>query len=190
MKKIAFAVTGSFCTFSHIPPVLEALAREYEVTPIFSRVTASLDTRFGTAADFREKVVSICGREPLTELTEVEPIGPRRLFDAVVVAPCTGSALSALASGSAVTAVTLACKAQLRNGGPVLLAVSSNDALSGNAKNLGELLARRGYFFVPFRQDDPEGKPASLVAEFSLIPAALAAALAGRQLQPLLLGPQ
>lgn len=190
MKKIAFAVTGSFCTFSKIPPVLEALAREYEVTPIFSRVTATLDTRFGAAADFREKVAAICGREPLTELTEVEPIGPRRLFDAVVVAPCTGSALSALASGSAATAVTLACKAQLRNGGPVLLAVSSNDALSGNAKNLGELLARRGYFFVPFRQDDPEGKPTSLVADFSLIPAALAAALDGRQLQPLLLGAQ
>lgn len=185
--KIAFAVTGSFCTFSRIPPVLEELVKLYDVTPVFSHASAELDTRFGAAADFRARVTEICGREPLTTLQEVEPIGPRRLFDAVVVAPCTGTTLSDLAAGAAASPVTLACKAQLRNGGPVIVAVSSNDALAGNAKNLGELLARRGFYFVPFRQDDPFGKPASLVAEFSLIPQTLAAALDGRQIQPLLL---
>lgn len=188
-KRLGFAVCGSFCTFSRLPPVLETLAREYDVTPIFSPSTAELDTRFGTAVDFTEMVTELCGRPPLTTLQEVEPIGPRRLFDVLAVAPCTGNTLAKLACGVTDSPVVLACKAHLRNGRPLVLAVSSNDALSANGKNLGELLARKGYYFVPFRQDDPQGKPTSLVADFTLLPATIAAALDGRQLQPLLLGP-
>lgn len=187
-RTVGFAVCGSFCTFSKIPPVLEALAREYTLVPVLSPASAELDTRFGTAADFRRRVAELCGREPVTTLAGAEPIGPKKLLDALVVAPCTGNTLGKLAGGIADTCVTLAVKAHLRNDRPVIIAVSSNDALAGNAGNLGLLLARKSYYFVPFRQDDPEGKPASLVADFTLIPQTLAAALEGRQLQPLLLG--
>jgi len=130
---------------------------------------------------------AICGRKPLTSIKEVEPIGPKKLLDALVICPCTGNTLGKLAHGIADTSVTMAVKSHLRNGRPVVLAVSTNDGLGTAAENIGKLLARRDIYFVPFGQDDPEGKPRSLVADFAQVPQTVTAALEGRQIQPLLL---
>lgn len=184
---IGFALCGSFCTYSQVFPILELLARDYTVTPILSAAAWSTDTRFGKASDHIQTLTELCGRPPLHTLPEVEPIGPKGLLDALIIAPCTGSTLGKLANGISDGPVTMAAKSHLRNGRPVLLAVSTNDALSGSAENIGRLLARKHIYFVPFGQDDPFGKPASMVADFSRIPQALEAALDGRQLQPLLL---
>ncbi len=186
--ELGFAMCGSFCTFDRVFPVLARCAAEHRVTPIFSDAAYTVDSRFGTAKAHIARAAALCGRPPLHTLAEVEPIGPKKLLDALVIAPCTGNTLAKLAHGIADTPVTMAAKSHLRNGRPVLIAVSTNDALAGAAENIGRLLARKHYYFVPFRQDDPEGKPTSLVADFASIPAALEAALEGRQLQPLLLG--
>lgn len=186
--ELGFAMCGSFCTFDRVFPVLARCAAEHRVTPIFSDAAYTVDSRFGTAKAHIARATALCGRPPLHTLAEVEPIGPKKLLDALVIAPCTGNTLAKLAHGIADTPVTMAAKSHLRNGRPVLIAVSTNDALAGAAENIGRLLARKHYYFVPFRQDDPEGKPTSLVADFASIPAALEAALEGRQLQPLLLG--
>ena len=172
---VGFALCGSFCTFRKAIDALRALTAQYTVVPIFSDAAWETDTRFGASADFRAEVTALCGTEPLHTLAQVEPLGPKHLLDLLIVAPCTGNTLG-----------KLACKAHLRNGRPVLLAVSTNDGLSGSAANLGALLARRHFYFVPFGQDSPTGKPASLVAHFSLLPEAAEAALRGEQLQPLL----
>lgn len=185
---IGFAFCGSFCTYSKVFPILEALAKEHNVIPIFSPVSASLDTRFGESQAFLERAAAVCGRKPILTLAEAEPIGPKKLLDLLVIAPCTGNTLAKLAHSIADTPVTMAAKSHLRNGRPILLAVSTNDALAGAAENIGRLLARKHYYFVPFGQDDPQGKPTSLVADFSQLPAAMAAAAEGRQLQPVLLG--
>lgn len=184
--KIGFAMCGSFCTFSQVFPVMEQLSLSYEILPIFSHSVASLDNRFGTARGNFQNAARICGTEPLTTIPQVEPIGPKMLLDALIIAPCTGNTLGKLAHGIADGPVTMAAKSHLRNGRPVLIAVSTNDALAGSAENIGRLLVRKHYFFVPFGQDDYERKPASMVADFSLIPAALSAALEGKQLQPVL----
>ncbi len=186
--ELGFAMCGSFCTFDRVFPVLARCAAEHRVTPIFSDAAYTVDSRFGTAKAHIARAAALCGRPPLHTLAEVEPIGPKKLLDALVIAPCTGNTLAKLAHGIADTPVTMAAKSHLRNGRPVLIAVSTNDALAGAAENIGRLLTRKHYYFVPFRQDDPEGKPTSLVADFASIPAALEAALEGRQLQPLLLG--
>ena len=185
--KIGFALCGSFCTYTQVFPVLELLARDYDVTPIFSTAAASVDSRFGTAREHIAQATEICGKAPLFTIPQVEPIGPKKLFDALIVAPCTGNTLAKLAHSIADGPVTMAVKSHLRNGRPVILAVSSNDALGGGAENIGKLLARKHYYFVPFGQDDPHGKPTSLVADFSRIPETLQEALEGRQIQPLLL---
>ena len=187
-RRLGFALTGSFCTYDKVFPLLRELARDYEVTPIFSAAAAATDSRFGLAQDFMSEAEAICGRPALTTLREVEPIGPKKLLDLLLVAPCTGNTLAKLAAGIADGAVTMACKSQLRNGRPLVLAISTNDGLGAAAENVGRLLARKHVYFVPFGQDDPAGKPTSLVADFSLAPAALAAALRGEQVQPLLLG--
>ena len=180
-------MTGSFCTFKAVFEAWEALAATgAELTPILSFNAATTDTRFGLAEQTRERLREITGREPLRTLAQVEPIGPKKLLDALVVAPCTGNTLAKLAAGIADTPVTLAAKSHLRNGRPVVIAVSSNDALGQNAQNLGRLLSTRNMFFVPFRQDDPLGKPNSLVARFEKLPETLAMALEGRQIQPLM----
>ena len=184
---IGFAFCGSFCTYSQVFPVLEQLAKGHEVIPIFSEASASTDSRFGLAKDFLARAASICGVTPLTTLAEVEPIGPRKLLDLLIIAPCTGNTLAKLAHSIADGPVTMAAKSHLRNSRPVLLAVSTNDALAGAAENIGKLLARKNYYFVPFRQDDWAKKPTSMVADFSLIPAAAEAAMEGKQLQPILL---
>jgi dipicolinate synthase subunit B len=147
---------------------------------------AGTDTRFGKAEDFRARITEICGREPITTIVGAEPIGPKKLLDLLVIAPATGNTIAKLANGISDTSVTLAYKAHLRNGRPIVIAVSSNDALSQNAANLGILLNRGNHFFVPYGQDDAANKPTSLVADFELLPATIAAALNGKQLQPIL----
>ena len=162
---VGFALCGSFCTFRKAIDALRALTAQYTVVPIFSDAAWETDTRFGASADFRAEVTALCGTEPLHTLAQVEPLGPKRLLDLLIVAPCTGNTLGKLANG---------------------IADSPVSGLSGSAANLGALLARRHFYFVPFGQDSPTGKPASLVAHFSLLPEAAEAALRGEQLQPLL----
>lgn len=185
---VGFAVSGSFCTLSRALKAAEALREQATLIPILSESVAGCDTRFGTAAAFREQLETLCGCRALTGLQAVEPLGPKKLLDVLLIAPCTGNTLARLSAGIADSTVTFAAKAHLRNARPVLLAVSTNDGLAAGAENLGRLLNRRHYYFVPFGQDDPEGKPNSLVADFDSLPEALEAALAGRQLQPLLRG--
>ena len=188
MIRLGLGICGSFCTYDALLPVVRTLAQRYEVTPILSPAAAGTDTRFGPADRFRGELREICGRGPILTLEEAEPIGPKGLLDILAVAPCTGNTLSKLAAGTADTSVTFACKAHLRNARPVVLAVSTNDGLAAGAANIGLLLNRKHYYFVPFRQDDPAGKPTSLAADYRLLPDAIEAALEGRQLQPLLLG--
>ena len=187
MMHVGFAMCGSFCTFGKVFPVMELLSRDYFVTPIFSQAASTVDSRFGTARDHLETAAELCGKWPLCSVAEAEPIGPKKLFDILLIAPCTGNTLAKLAHGIADGPVTMAAKSHLRNGRPVLVAVSTNDGLAGAAENIGKLLARKHYYFVPFGQDDAAGKPTSLVADFSQIPRALEGALAGRQVQPILL---
>ena len=180
---VGFAMCGSYCTYSQVFPQMEALAKEHTVLPIFAHLE---DSRFGPAQEHLARAQSICGRVPLRSIADVEPIGPGKTLDALIVAPCTGNTLAKLANGIADTSITMAVKSQLRNGRPVLLAVSTNDGLSTAARNIGALLCRRNIYFVPFGQDDPVRKPRSLVAHFSLIPQALEKALLGEQIQPIL----
>jgi len=184
---IGFAMCGSYCTYAKVFPVMELLSRDYQITPIFSEASHTTDSRFGTAGDHRETAGEICGSLPLHTIAQAEPIGPKQLFDLLVIAPCTGNTLAKLAHSIADGPVTMAAKSHLRNGRPILVAISTNDGLAGAAENIGKLLARKHYYFVPFGQDDPVGKPTSLVADFTQIPKALEAALEGRQLQPILL---
>lgn len=185
--RLGFAMCGSFCTFKLVLEELERLAKDYDITPIMSQGAAFTDTRFGKAEDFRRRVTEICGREPITTIADAEPIGPRALLDVLVIEPCTGNTLGKLANGITDTPVTMAAKAHLRNGRPLVLAVSTNDALGASARNIGTLMNAKNIFFVPVRQDSPRGKPASLVADFSETAAAIKSALEGRQTQPLLL---
>ena len=184
---IGFALCGSFCTYAEVFPVMEQLSKSYAITPIFSPVSYTTDTRFGTAWEHIQRAAAICGKEPLHTIAEVEPIGPKKLLDALIIAPCTGNTLAKLAHSIADTSVTMAAKSHLRNGRPILLAISTNDALAGAAENIGKLLGRKHYYFVPFGQDDAAGKPTSMIADFKQIPEALDAALEGKQLQPMLL---
>jgi dipicolinate synthase subunit B len=183
---IGFAMCGSFCTFEKAFAAMAEVASIHTVTPIFSQASYTVDSRFGTAQAHFDRATSICGRPPLHTVAQAEPIGPGKLLDALVIAPCTGNTLAKLAHSIADGPVTMAAKSHLRNGRPILLAVSTNDALAGAAENIGKLLARRYYYFVPFRQDDPTGKPTSMVADFSKLLPALEEALEGRQLQPIL----
>lgn len=184
---IGFAFCGSFCTYSQVFPVMEKLAAEHNVIPIFSDASYRTDTRFGMAKEHIARAMSITGHAPLFTLAQVEPIGPKELLDILIIAPCTGNTLAKLAHSIADGPVTMAAKSHLRNGNPVLLAVSTNDALAGAAENIGKLLARKHYYFVPFRQDSPNAKPTSMVADFEQIPLAMEAAIQGHQIQPILL---
>ena len=189
--QVGFALTGSFCTFHQVIEQMEAVAAhpDWQVIPILSPNAYETDTRFGKAQDWVRRVEAIAGRPVLHTIVQAEPIGPKGLVDLLAVAPCTGNTLGKLAAGVTDTSVTMAAKAHLRNGRPVLIAPSTNDGLAASARNLGQLMARKYIYLVPFRQDDPEEKPASLVADFSLVADAAQAALEGRQLQPVLLGP-
>lgn len=184
---IGFALCGSFCTFSSIFSVMENLAHTHQLTPIFSHSTYTFDSRFGTAKEHIRKAAEICGKEPLHTIPQVEPIGPKKLLDVLVIAPCTGNTLAKLAHGIADGPVTMAAKSHLRNGRPVVIAVSTNDALSGAAENIGRLLNRKHYYFVPFGQDDPDKKPNSMVADFTRIPQTIILAASGKQIQPVII---
>lgn len=183
--QIGIAFTGSFCTLSQVLEALEPLKERYALYPIMSPIVYESNTRFGTAAEFRERLEALCGRPIWHTIPEVEPIGPQKLLDALVIAPCTGNTLAKLAMGVTDTAVTMAAKSTLRNDRPVVLALATNDAMSGSAKNIGVLQTLRNYYFVPYGQDDAAAKPRSCIAHFDLIGDTLAAALEGRQLQPL-----
>ena len=186
MMNIGFAMCGSFCTFAKVFPMMEQLAKEHAVYPIFSAVSASTDSRFGKASDFIAQAREICGRDVIQTIAAAEPIGPKKLLDVLVIAPCTGNTLAKLSHSIADTPVTMAAKSHLRNGRPVVVAISTNDGLAGAAENIGHLLARKNYYFVPYGQDDSEKKPTSLVAHFEMIPATVDAAVLGKQIQPLI----
>lgn len=184
--KAGFALTGSFCTHERVLSVMESMqGAGFALTPILSFSAGRLDTRFGTAKDLRERLEKICGCPPIDSIEAAEPIGPKRMFDVLVVAPCTGNTIAKLANAVTDTPVTMAVKSHLRSERPVVLAVSTNDALSGSAANIGTLLNRRHYYFVPMKQDAPQAKPCSLVAEMEKLPETIEAALAGCQLRPL-----
>ena len=187
-ERVGFAVCGSFCTHAKVVEALGELVKEYEtVIPIASEMSAFTDTRFGSADDLLGRLEELTGREVWYDIPSVEPIGPKKLLDVLVIAPATGNTVAKLAAGITDTAVTMAAKAHLRNGGPVVIALASNDGLSAGAKNIGELLVRKNYYFVPFGQDNAIQKPCSLVADFSKITETVDAALRGEQIQPLLL---
>ena len=185
--RVGFAMCGSFCTHKQVLSELEKLCGQYsEITSILSEACRSTDTRFGKAEDLRVAVERLTGHQAVDSIPTAEPIGPKALLDVLVIAPCTGNTLAKLAGGITDTAVTMAAKAHLRNGRPVVIAMATNDGLSAAARNIGELLVRKNYYFVPFGQDDPEKKPCSLMADFSRIGETIDAALEGRQLQPIL----
>ena len=187
-ERVGFAVSGSFCTHEQALKALQQLTAVYEtVIPIVSETSAFTDTRFGTSEDLLERLEDLTGQEVLCDIPSVEPIGPKKLLDVLVIAPATGNTIAKLANGIADTTVTMAAKSHLRNGRPVVVAVSSNDGLAAGARNIGELLMRKNYYFVPFGQDNAAAKPCSLVADFGKIPETVDAALRGEQLQPLLL---
>ena len=187
--RIGFAVTGSFCTHRNALEVLRTLAEDEtrELVPILSEHAGSWDTRFGRAAELREELTRICGREPVDTVTEAERLGPADPLDALLICPCTGNTLAKLAHGITDTTAVMAAKAHLRADRPLLIALASNDAMSANLGNIGTLLNRKNVYFVPMRQDDPEKKPHSLVADFGKTEEALALALNGKQLRPLFL---
>ena len=168
---------------------MEKLREQYDIFPILSERVANTDTRFFKKEDVLRRVKALCGREPITTVPQAEPLGPKNLLDLLVICPCTGNTLSKMACGITDTSVTMAAKSHRRGGKPVLIALSTNDGLSGSAANLGILLEKKGFFFVPLRQDAPEEKPRSLQCDFSLVPDAIEAALKGKQLQPIFLPP-
>lgn len=185
--KIGVAMTGSFCTFKTVFFEIEGLAQKYDILPIMSAAAANTDTRFGKGEENIKRLEEICRQKVLTTYEEVEPIGPKCLLRAIVVAPCTGNTIAKIANGIADTAVTLAVKAHLRNSRPVIIAVSTNDGLGNNAKNIGQLLNMKNIYLVPFGQDDFREKGNSLVADMTRIEETLENALSGRQIQPVLI---
>ena len=186
-KRIAFCVTGSFCTLSKLEkPVTELINMGAYVQPIFSPNVYNTDTRFGKAERWIQSFEKITGNRVWNSILEAEPIGPKNLFDLTIVAPCTGNTLSKLALGITDTAPTMAVKATLRNNKPIVIAVSTNDGLSGSAKNIGQLLNNKNIYFVPFGQDDSIGKPTSLVAHFDKITDTIISAFDMKQIQPIL----
>lgn len=186
--RIGFAMTGSFCTFKKVLSVLEDMqkADKYDITAILSEHSASMDTKFGKAALLYEHLNNITKKPIIDSIVKAEPIGPSGLFDVLVVAPCTGNTLAKLSNSIIDGTVTMSVKSHLRRERPVVLAISTNDGLSGSAENLGRLLNRKNYYFVPFRQDAPNEKPRSLVANMTLIPETVDYALSNKQIQPII----
>ena len=186
-KKLGFAMCGSFCTFSETTKMMKYLTENnYEVYPIMSYNAYDMDTRFGKAKNFIQEIETITEKQIINTIIGAEPIGPKDMFDILLVAPCTGNTLAKLAHSVTDTPVTMAVKSHLRGEKPVVVAVSTNDALSGSAKNIGMLLNYKNYYFVPMRQDNPTTKPSSMVAYFDRIPETLENALVGKQTQPII----
>lgn len=190
MKNITlgYAFCGSFCTIKKSLAALKELARnDIKIKPIMSQIVYNTDTRFGKAEDLIKEVEEICGEKIIHDIASAEPIGPKNLLDIIVVSPCTGNTIAKTALGVTDTPVTMAVKAHLRNNKPVVLAIATNDALGASAKNIGLLHNTNNIYFVPYRQDDPFGKNNSLVCDFTLIPETVEKALAGEQIQPVLI---
>lgn len=186
--RIAFAITGSYCTFERAIEQMSGLkAMGFDILPVMSFNAYNLDTRFGKATEFRSRIEKICGKKIIADLVSAEPIGPERLADVMLVLPCTGNTLSKLRNGIYDTPVTLSVKSHLRNEAPVVIGISTNDALSNTAKNIGELLNYRNYYFIPFAQDDSSKKPRSLVCDFDKAYDTVMCALEGRQIQPMMM---
>ena len=186
-KKIAVAVTGSFCTYEKVFRALEALQEEgAELQTIFSDAAQTIDSRFGKAGQFIERARKITGREPMLSIAQAEPIGPKSLMDLLILMPCTGNSIAKLANGITDTPALMAAKAHLRNEKPLLVAISTNDALGMNMRNIGLLLNTKHIYFVPFKQDNPQKKPNSMIASLEYVIPAAEAALDGRQYQPII----
>ena len=191
MKNIGFALCGSFCTFKEVFEEIELLKDEgYNIIPIMSENAYSLDTRFGKATDWRSLFIEITGNEIIHTIPQAEPIGPKKLLDVLIIAPCTGNTLAKLTTGVTDSCVTLAAKAHLRNARPLIIAPSTNDALANASKNIGALLNYKNVYFVPFGQDSYQDKPNSMVAKFPLIKNTLEYALEGKQIQPIVISPK
>lgn len=186
-RKIGYCLTGSYCTFEKSLTALEQLLEAgFEVFPMMSENAYRTDTRFGKAKDFIQRIEAMTGKPVLAEISAVEPIGPKKYIDAMVLSPCTGNTLSKLANGITDTAATMATKASLRNGIPVVIALATNDGLGQSAKSLGQMLPVKNVYFVPLGQDDPIKKPTSLVCDFTKVKDTVLAALDGKQIQPVL----
>lgn len=188
--QLGFAITGSFCTFQKILEVLKKMAEQnYKIVPIFSEHSSQMDTRFQPADEFVKSVQEITGHPGIFTIPEAEPIGPKGYLDALVIAPCTGNTLAKLNSGITDSPVLMAAKAHLRNEKPLIISISTNDALGMNFKNLGSLMNMKNIYFVPFGQDNYQKKTNSMIAHVDLIPETIEAALAGKQLQPVIQSP-
>lgn len=185
--RIGLAMCGSFCTFDKVLSIAEGWADKYDVTGILSETAAGTDTRFGAAADHIRRLEALTGKPVMRSITEAERVGPGKLFDVLLIAPCTGNTLAKMAHGITDTAVTMAAKAHLRNGRPVCIAFTTNDGLSVTLQNVGALMVRKNIYFVPFHQDDPMGKPNSLAADFTKLEQTFLAAVEHTQLQPVLI---
>lgn len=187
-KKIGFAFTGSFCTFNKVIEEMKKLKKEkLEIYPIMSFNSYNLNTKFGNAIDFISKIEEISQNKIIHSIEEAEPIGPKKMFDILIVAPCSGNTISKIASDIIDTPVTMAVKSHLRNNRPVVIGISTNNGLSGNAENIGKLLNRKNFFFIPLKQDNPITKPNSLVCDFTYMKKTLEYALENEQIQPILL---
>lgn len=187
-KKIGFVLTGSFCTFKKvIPKIKKLIEKEAEIIPIMSFNSYNLDTKFGNAKDFINEIETITNKKIIHTIPDAEPIGPKNLTDIMVIAPCSGNTISKLACDIIDTPATMAAKSHLRNNRPLVIAVSTNNALSGNAENIGKLLNRKNYYFVPFRQDNPITKPRSIVFDSEYIIKTIESALDNEQINPILL---
>lgn len=185
--KIGFGITGSFCTFGRVKNELEKMAEAgADITPVFSFNTQITNTRFADAGKFVNEIEKICGKAGMKTIAQAEPVGPKALFEVMVIAPCTGNTLAKLCAGITDSPVLMAAKAHLRNERPLVISVSTNDALGINFKNIGYLMNMKNVYFVPFGQDDPVKKPKSMIGDMSKIPDAVEAALEGRQLQPVI----
>ena len=186
-KNIGYALTGSFCTFKDtIEQIKKLVELKANVYPVFSFNSQNIDTRFGKAKDFMEEIESITGNKIIKTIEQAEPIGPRNYLDAFIIAPCTGNTLAKLNNGICDTPVLMACKAHIRNNKPVIIAVSTNDALGANMENIGGMINKKNIYFVPFGQDDYIKKPKSIVAHFPEIPKTIYKALNGEQIQPII----
>lgn len=182
---IGFALCGSFCTVRHALAQMEKLSHNYEIQGIVSEAVFSTDTRFAPAREVLDQILHLTGKQLIHDIVGAEPLGPTSPLEALIICPCTGNTLAKMANGITDSAVTMAAKAHLRSNRPLVIALASNDALSANLKNIGAMLVRKNVYFVPMKQDDPEKKPHSLVADFSLLPQTLVAALEGKQFQRL-----
>ena len=185
---IGYGFCGSFCTLSRSVSEMERLIGEGRaVLPLMSDAVYTTDTRFGRAEDLRARVEAATGQNIVHTVVGAEPLGPKRPLELLILSPCTGNTLAKIALGITDTAITMAAKAHLRQDRPLLIALASNDSLSANLANVARLITRKGVYFVPMAQDDPEHKPHSLVADFTLLPDCVSAALAGKQIRPLFL---